>query len=183
MPRTAPLPQGVNSSDSNWPHLRLSPHGRIYFHPSFEASETNSSRKTAASPQSKLAQAFKNSSANGLLSLAKTDLPADWPAEFVFWKEFVRQLGTSLCGLDETGRAKFTGKLTLTTLRKLIPPPDALQLSVIISDAPPMDGLEYLDLGVLTNLWLDADSYPGQILIGESSSRTGRFEMHNQGVS
>ena len=155
MPRTDSLPQGVYSPDSNRPQLSLSPHGRLYFHSSTDTSETNGSRKSVSSPQPKLARGFKVSSANGLLALAKTELPADWPAEFVFWKAFTKQLSTSLCSLDEAGRAKFSEKLTLASLRKLTPPPDALQLSVIVSEAPPMDGLEYLNPEVLSILWLD----------------------------
>ncbi len=87
--------------------------------------------------------------------MAKTKLPAEWPAEFAFWKRFAGQLAQSLSGLDEGGRDQFSEKATLARLQKLVPPPDTLQLSIVVFESPPMRGLEYLAPEVLKDLWLD----------------------------
>ena len=138
------------------PNLGLSPHGRIYFlQPVVGATAADIFEDNAGGSRSKLGRAFNVSSAKGLLSLAKTDLPSDWPAEFAYWKNFAQQLARSLCCLDEANRDLISQKATSAELQRLVPPPDALQLSVIASEAPPMRGLEYLVPEVLTNLWLD----------------------------
>jgi len=155
MPPTATLQQAAKSRISNSPHLGLSPLGRVYFlQPTGEATAVHVSENNADRSRSKLVLAFKDSSAVGLLELAKADLPADWPAEFAFWKNFAQQLAQSFCCLDEGDRDQFSTK-NPANLQRLVPPPDDLQLSVIVSEAPPMRGLEYLAPRVLTNLWLD----------------------------
>ncbi len=152
MPPTATQRQNVNSSEPERPQLNLSPHGRIYL---YRATERNESSKKDTNPHSILAREFQITSGHGLFFLAKTELPASWPAEFTYWKEFARRLDKSLCYLDEASREQFCKKTPSEKLRQLAPPPDALELSVIISQAPPMRGLEYLTAEVLTHLWLD----------------------------
>ncbi|MDB4766083.1 DEAD/DEAH box helicase [bacterium] len=138
------------------PHLGLSPQGRIYFVKAVGgAIATKAEKNHGGGLQAALSHAFEVNIATGLLELAKRNLPSDWPAEFVFWKNFTGQLADSLCCLDEAARDQFSRKATIANLRKLIPAPDALQLSVTVSKAPPMRGLEYLTPDVLRNLWLD----------------------------
>lgn len=137
------------------PHLGLSPHGRIYFLQPAGGAIAKIAKSTSEGSPAILGRAFEAASANGLLALAKTNLPADWPAEFAFWKKFAGQLAQALSILDEAGRDQFSEKSTLAKLKKLVPPPDTLQLSIVVSEAPPMRGLEYLTAEVLTKLWLD----------------------------
>lgn len=161
MTLTAARPQGFHSphsASSNRPQLRLSPHGQIFFQPAGELTGLSDIRNRGESPQSELARAFNKSCADGLLGLARTSLPADWPAEFAFWKEFARRLGQSLCCLDEADREQFSRKTTREGLWKLVPAPDVLELSAVISKAPPMRGLEYLTQEILTKLWRELSS-------------------------
>ncbi len=148
------MPASTDIKSPATPHLGLSPHGQIYFLQRPDATmAAKDAKNTATDSLIILGHAFEVDSANGLLALAKTKLPDDWPAEFAFWKKFARQLARSLSVLDEAGRDQFSEKSTLAKLQKLVPPPDTLQLSIVVSEAPPMRGLEYLVPEVLTNLW------------------------------
>ena len=150
------MPANTDIKSQATPHLGLSPHGRIYFlQQAGDAMAARVAKNTVEGSPTILSRAFEVASANGLLALAKTKLPCNWPAEFAFWKNFAGQLAHSLSGLDEAGRDQFSEKSTLAKLKKLVPPPDTLQLSIVVSEAPPMRGLEYLTPEVLTDLWLD----------------------------
>ena len=130
------------------------PQGRLYIYGLTDrAGVSESSQPTET--HSILAREFQITSGRGLIALAKKELPVGWPAGFAFFKEFCRRFGESLCGLDEVGRERFGMKLSQEKLQQLVPPPDALELSIIISQAPPIRGLEYLTTEVLTDLWLD----------------------------
>ena len=155
MPPTATRPDNVYATHWATQQLKLSPHGKILYHPARAASDLTGAQRRAAGLHAKLAKAFGASSAEGLLLLAKTELPTDWPAEFAFWQAFGKRLGQTLGGLDDAARERFAKEMTRASLPKLAPPPDALELSVVVSQAPPMSGLEYLTPEVLSNLWLD----------------------------
>ena len=150
------MPTTLASNSQVAPRLGLSPHGRVYLvKPVGEQPAIKAEKKTAHALPTKLVRAFEVATADGLLELAKTQLQGNWSAEFAFWKNFTGQLAQSLCSLDEAGRDQFSSKATTAKLQKLVPPPNTLQLSVIVSKAPPMRGLEYLTPDVLANLWLD----------------------------
>jgi non-specific serine/threonine protein kinase len=160
MPATAPHRRGSNlpgSSLLNGPQICLSPQGRLYISGVSDGAAVATTSKVSWPPKLLLALAreFEIASGRGLLTLAQTELSPDWPAGFAWWKEFCRRLGESLCCLDEADRERFGKRLSREKLLQLVPPPDALELSVIISKAPPMHGLEYLASEVLTSLWLD----------------------------
>ena len=152
MLQTATLSEN-GSSSSNAPRLWLSPQGRILFHHAGDSADVKNHRNKA-SLQNQLARAFELSSGSGLLALVQTDLPPDWPAEFAYWKEFGKRLGEALWRLEESDRERVSQKSTAAKLKQLVLPPDAMELSVIVSQAPPMRGLEYLAPNVLTALWL-----------------------------
>ncbi len=155
MPPTATRSDDANSIHSATRQLKLSPHGRIYLYPVHARSNVAVDQPKTAGLHTKLAKAFTQSSAEGLLLLAKTEVPTEWPVEFTFWKAFAKRVGQALGGLDDAARERFAKELTRASLQKLVPPPDSLELSVIVSQAPPMSGLEYLTPDVLSNLWLD----------------------------
>ena len=144
----------LGSSTSKGPQLCLSPQGRLYIR-GLTDPVTGANSSQVSKQHSALAKEFQIGSGRGLFALAKAELPADWRAEFAYWTEFGRRLGESLCCLDELDRERFGKKLSREKLRQLVPAPNALELSVIISQAPPMRGLEYLTTEVLTDLWLD----------------------------
>jgi SNF2 family DNA or RNA helicase len=74
----------------------LSPHGRLYIE---RVSERVDSQSAVLPPETarSLQEAFSNSSARGLLVLAaRPGGPAQWPAEFLFWREFADAYLTAL---------------------------------------------------------------------------------------
>jgi SNF2 family DNA or RNA helicase len=139
-------------SSINGPQLCISPQGRLYIH-GFMDQAAGDEIPQPFKGHSAQAREFEVGSGRGLYALAKAELPPDWPVSFTYWKEFCRRLGQSLCGLDEAGRERLSEQLSLENLQQLVPAPDALELSVFISQAPPMRGLEYLTAKVLTDLW------------------------------
>ncbi len=155
MPPTAIRTDHAYSPLSATCRLKLSPHGRIFFHPMHATLDFASDQTKTAALYRKLVKAFAVSSAAGLLVLAKTELPTGWPPEFAFWKAFVKRIGQALGGIDDAARERFAKKMTRASLQKLAPPPDVLELSVVVSQAPPMSGLEYLTPDALSKLWLD----------------------------
>ncbi len=102
--------------------------------------------------------AFERSSAEGLLLLAGPSVRETLPAEFLFWREWARRFFQAVCQLDEERLAEFANSKNTKAgeppaLR--IAPPDNLALAVLIAEAPPMRGLEYLTPDVLKALWFE----------------------------
>ncbi len=159
--------------------LVVTPHGRLIVEAVAAgddaglavSSSTSASLSEAAATL--LSQSFGCSSADGLLLLAKPVLKEELPPAFVFWREWSRRFFQSLCQLDEDSLAAFVkdakGKAEAARTKDPSPPaplparpgrgeiepapPDELELAVIVADAPPMRGLEYLTPGVLKSLW------------------------------
>ena len=92
---------------------------------------------------------FEASAADGLMFLASDALHAEVPSGFVFWREFAQRLFHDLCGLSEDLLVQSVASGGATELA----PPDAAELDVLIENAPPMRGLEYLSRDVLLNMW------------------------------
>lgn len=156
MPVTASQLRNSNlpgSSTLKGLRICLSPQGRLYVSGSTNHADDSSSSQSKQQPA--LAEAFQIAAGRGLFALSKLDLSADWSTEFGYWQNFCRRLGESLCCLDEAERERFGKKLSRDKLRQLVPAPDSLESSVIISQAPPMLGLEYLTTEVLADLWAD----------------------------
>ncbi len=135
--------------------LVVTPHGRLIVEAMAAGDEAASAMSSSAAGSLSeaaaklLSKSFASSSADGLLLLAKPVLKDELPPPFVFWREWSRRFFQSLCQWDEDA---------LTTFAKdksdSIPvPPDELELAVIVADAPPMRGLEYLTPAVLKALW------------------------------
>lgn len=91
-----------------------------------------------------LTTSFVESNAEGLLLLASQELPAELPATLVFWRGLARQLFVAVCQLGGEG-----------DLRKwqAVAAPSEAELAQLVVDAPPMQGLEYLTVELLQNLW------------------------------
>ena len=157
MPETANRLNRSNLPGSSTPtglRLCLSPQGRLYTSGSTShPANGNASRQSELPPA--LPEEFQIAAGRGLFALAKLELPNGWSAEFAYWQRFCRRLGESLCCLDEAERERFGKKLTREKLRQLVPAPDSLEAAVIISQSPPMLGLEYLTTEVLADLWAD----------------------------
>jgi non-specific serine/threonine protein kinase len=126
--------------------LALTPHGRLLLGES-AADEGATGGPIPVVEQTALAAAFQKSSAAGLLMLGNlpgTVLPT--PAGS-WWRDFAHIYFTRLChtpGL-ETGAPP-----------PLMPPAET-ELAERVSHAPPMRGLEYLNVAVLITLWTEMD--------------------------
>lgn len=107
----------------------------------------------------RLLAAFTDSVADGLFELAAVNNKVTLPLDLVFWKDWVRRFLKSVSQLDDehfaeleklakSGRSTATGKGRLKT----VSPPDDLALAVIVAEAPPMRGLEFLTGEVLRGI-------------------------------
>ena len=110
-----------------------------------QTDEGDNSIAISESARQTLASAFATSSATGLLVLASQGLSEELPAAIVYWRGFARLFFQALCHL---GEGAFDGW-------KNLPPPSEPQLDSFVVDAPPMRGLEYLNVTLLKQLWCE----------------------------
>jgi len=107
-----------------------------------------------------LLDAFRQSMSSGLLHLAAIGNKTTLPLAFVYWRNWAQRFLKSVAQLDDgrftefekaakSGRAGTSAKSDAT----IIAAPDELALVVIVADAPPMRGLEYLTNEVLQSIW------------------------------
>ena len=130
----------------------VSPHGRLLCEAvTDDASEAAVALSDAAAAAIRLA--FEEPSAGGLLLLAGPSVRETLPADFLFWREWARRFFQVVCQLDEERLAEFAKSKTHDGHKSMLPPPDDLALAVLIAEAPPMRGLEYLTPDVLKSLW------------------------------
>jgi non-specific serine/threonine protein kinase len=111
--------------------------------------------RTKASPESlpeipgpvaeRLTGAFEESSASGMVLLASSESGESLPAGFVFWRGFSRRFFQAVCQQGEGGFEHW----------KSLPAPDDAELEQLVSAAPPMRGLEYLNAALLRALWAE----------------------------
>jgi len=105
----------------------------------------------------RLVEAFASGAGAGLLHLGAGEVSTTLPPALGFWRDFAVRYVTALCAqpdLDQSG----SGYKSATTPGLVFAlPPDA-ELAAIAATAPPMTGAEYLDSGVLRELWLALDA-------------------------
>lgn len=123
--------------------LVLSPAGHLLTEP---ADDAGSPLGPAA--VTRLRDAFGESSAQGLELLAAEFLHRPLPPALVFWREFAQQFFTALCH-----RPNLEDPAQLS-----VPTPDAVALTSLTDTAPPMRGLEYLNVATLARLWNELES-------------------------
>lgn len=125
--------------------LLITPHGRLVIREN--PSEADSAERKGSGSQ-RIAEAFADNSARGLLHLATVDLKTDLSPPFDFARQFAKSYLTRLCqvSLEETGQ--------------VIPPLplSAGDAATWILQAPPMTGQEYLTPDVVTDWWTELDS-------------------------
>ena len=96
----------------------------------------------------RVAAAFAESAARGLLHLGTRELNAALPPAGAWWRELARRFLTQLC---------HTAGLEQAQELAALPPPAEADLSALAETAPPMRGGEYLNAEVLTRLWCSLD--------------------------
>jgi len=148
-------------SASMFLNLSLSPYGRLSCEPELLTDEENVARIAVDdSIAEQLLAAFQKSTASALLQIAGTSNKVTLPLEFVFWRNWTQRFLKAVSQLDdehftELEKLARSGKTTITSKagHKTLAPPDELALAVLVSEAPPMRGLEFLTSEVLRNLW------------------------------
>jgi SNF2-related domain/SNF2 Helicase protein/Helicase conserved C-terminal domain len=96
----------------------------------------------------RVAAAFAESAARGLLHLGTRELNAALPPAGAWWRELARRFLTQLC---------HTAGLEQAQELAALPPPAEADLSALAETAPPMRGGEYLNAEVLARLWRSLD--------------------------
>lgn len=128
--------------------LSLSPSGRLVYESHADSVLGGSDQRPTDSAESRtLEKAFAGSSALGLVALAQAATDGLAP-ELTFWRGFARLMFTALCRLGDATPAAW----------KQVPPPPESELAELVTAAPPMRGLEYLNASLLVSLWHDLAS-------------------------
>ena len=120
----------------------VTPHGRLLLAPAPDAAPL------AEALRLRLAQAFERGAGHGLLQLGAGEAGVALPPAFAWWREVAARYMAALCALPVTENGK-PGRVDA---------PARNALESLISDAPPMDGAEYLTAAVLRALWKALDA-------------------------
>ena len=120
--------------------LRLSPSGRLRPIAEPEGAESAAPRRVL--------EAFRSSEAEGLFELAAHPAGSILPPDLVYWRDFAALYLTARCHTPSG----------TTSLEAVEPLPEA-ELMPLLLGAPPMEGAEYLDPGLLRGLWSSLDEW------------------------
>lgn len=107
----------------------------------------------------RIREAFAGGSAAGLLHLGTVELETPLPPLFSFWRNLARTYLTELClhaGVEEP-------------LTAAVDPPPPEEIARLIDACPPMQGFEYLNSGVMEDLWRSLDAYTRDEIIRDKS--------------
>lgn len=99
-----------------------------------------------------------SSNAAGLVRLASSSWPAELPATFAYWRNWVRIFFRGVCSSEEEPGPSW---------RSLPCPPDE-DLSVLVNSAPPMVGLEYVTVPLLQQSWRDLCEYAASSAVADA---------------
>jgi len=146
--------------------VSITPTGRITCEPDAgSADDIWSAVDIEGSIAAELLSAFGNSSADGLLQLAGLDEKVALPLSFVYWRSWTQRFLKAIAHLDDEQfgaleKAAKVGRSAATSRSSgvKISSPDDLTLAVLVSEAPPMRGLEYLTSDLLRSLWSELQS-------------------------
>lgn len=151
--------------------------------PSDASSDTLGSRKPtdlrASSLPAKLVAAFDQSAAAGLTLLASDHYRSGLKSVPLFWRDFARRYFQSLCRQSSQSSRDWSSP----------EPPNEEDLGELLSEAPPMIGLEYLTDTALAGAWESLDQHthsqhtPGDLAaylrrLDEDWNLVGRVTFH-----
>ena len=142
-------------------NLSISPSGRIVCEPETHSlNDAITSMAIDDAIASSVVDAFKESTASGLLHLAGIGNKTTLPLAFVFWRSWAQRFLKAVSQLDDERFAALEkaakskpSSATAKAEERGIAPPDELALAVLVADAPPMRGLEFLTNQLLKSLW------------------------------
>lgn len=141
----------------------ISPSGRLCCEPDRLPDEETAARVAVEDRiAERLLAAFHESAASALLELAAVNSKVTLPLDFVFWKNWAQRFLKSVSQLDDEHFAELekiakSGRTAAISKGrfKTVAPPDELALAVLVSEAPPMRGLEFLNSELLRAVWDD----------------------------
>lgn len=136
--------------------MALSPSGRLHLeqHP-----ETEPANAVSATFAEKIQTLFAEDSLQGVLHLGLTPWDSPLPPSVAFWREFSQCLLNTVC---QSARSDAENNALWKTL-----PPPITELQTLLSQAPLMPGVEYLNLERLCEWW--------QLLLKQSIQQVDDF--------
>jgi non-specific serine/threonine protein kinase len=121
--------------------LALSPAGRAYL----EAARDDAAESVPMAAAARIAKAFEQSSAHGLLQLGAVELGDTLPPSLAFGREFGHRFMAQLTAVANLSEDWATVAL----------PTPGVELAELAAAAPPMTGAEYLNADVLATWWAE----------------------------
>ncbi len=125
--------------------LRITPEGKLLW---IQSSSDHTDAMSPAIPQ-RIADCFAKSDSAGLLHLATVELQSHLTPELAYFRELGREYLVRLCHIP--GLENQAGS------QQPMAPPAMEDLTFRCMQAPPMQGLEYLNPQLLVRLWTDLD--------------------------
>ena len=101
-----------------------------------------------AALQTRLQEAFSKNAIAGLLFLGTHEIASSLPPIWAWWRDFAVRYVTALCALPDAENSENSENNDL----KIATPEPAI-LEAYLLDAPPMQGLEYLSVQLLSDFW------------------------------
>jgi non-specific serine/threonine protein kinase len=105
--------------------------------------------KLSAGAAARLTEGFAASPARGLELLASAFLHEGLPPTFVFWRGLAARFFTALCHQSNLE----------TSSNISVPKPAEAEFAALAEAAPPMTGLEYLNVQALARLWEELEAH------------------------
>ncbi len=129
--------------------IRISPQGRMVF----EAVEQADAGAGAVPDSAEIAAAFADGQSAGLIHLAGLPDSIGLPPDVAFFRGFARKVVEAIGRLAEDARRAFLEAISDEQTAALLPAPDNLALAAVLAAAPPMHGLDHLDVAALRRIW------------------------------
>ncbi len=124
--------------------LKITPEGKLLW----VQGEMDAATSVPPAVQRRIGDAFTKGESSGLLHLASVELQSHLPPELAYFRDFAREYLQRLC---------HTPGLENQASPQAVSPPAPEDLAFRCMQAPPMQGLEYLNADVLLRLWTQLD--------------------------
>jgi len=124
--------------------LKITPEGKLLWAPD----EMDAAASVPPAVQRRIGDAFTKGESSALLHLASVELQSHLPPELAYFRDFAREYLQRLC---------HTPGLENLAPPQAVAPPAPEDLAFRCMQAPPMQGLEYLNADVLLRLWTQLD--------------------------
>ena len=130
--------------------LIVTPSGHVRLAPEMDAPPL------AMEIQQRLQESFDRGSGHGVLYLGAEHVGSALPPALAYWRDFAARYVTAVCALPE--RFVDGDESDDIVEQALVAAPDTHHLDILVTDAPPMTGVEYLTAAALHALWNELDT-------------------------